>query len=70
VVNASPEPFSNVAVSGAEDVVTGGLLALALAYPAVAVAVAALLVALVVALLLALRRLLARVTGGRKARPG
>lgn len=69
-VNASPEPFSNVAVSSAEDVATGGLLALAFAYPALAVAIAALLVALVVALLLALRRLLVRVTGGRKARPG
>ncbi len=33
LVNASPEPFSNIVVSTAEDVATGGLLALAIANP-------------------------------------
>src|SRR5512139_1349994 len=33
LVNASPEPFSNVVVSTGEDVVTAGLLALAIANP-------------------------------------
>ena len=33
IVNASPEPFSNIAVSTAEDIATGGLLALAIANP-------------------------------------
>src|SRR4030095_11897465 len=36
IVNASPEPFSNVVVSTAEDVATGGLLALAIANPVAA----------------------------------
>jgi hypothetical protein len=44
LVNASPEPFSNVAVSTAEDVATGGLLALAIANPVAAVLIAAILV--------------------------
>src|SRR4029079_17076427 len=33
LVNASPEPFSNVVVSSAEDIGTGSLLALAIASP-------------------------------------
>jgi Domain of unknown function (DUF4126) len=35
-VNTSPEPVSNIVLSSAEDVVTGGLLALAFANPIVA----------------------------------
>lgn len=50
LVNTSPEPFSNVAVSAGEDVATGGLLVLALAFPAVAIVIA--IVLLVVAFLL------------------
>ena len=46
VVNTSPEPFSNVAVSTAEDVATAGLLFLAFEYPWVAVGVALVLLAL------------------------
>lgn len=56
VVNTSPEPFSNVAVSTVEDVATGGLLYLAYQYPEVAGAVALALFALMVALLLMARR--------------
>lgn len=41
LVNASPEPYSNVAVSVGEDVATGGLLLLALANPFLALLVAA-----------------------------
>ena len=48
LVNTSPEPFSNIAVSAGEDVATGGALYVALAHPEAAIAVAA-LVALVVA---------------------
>jgi len=45
LVNTSPEPFSNIAVSTAEDVVTLGALWLALTHPAIAlIAAAALLV--------------------------
>ena len=61
VVNTSPEPFSNVAVSTLEDIVTGGLLALVFAFPAAAVVIALLLLAMVVALVLLLRRLVARI---------
>ena len=67
VVNTSPEPFSNVAVSSVEDVVTGGLLVFALANPAAAVVIGVLLIALVVGLIVLLRRLLARLTGRRRA---
>ncbi|CUS44077.1 MAG: DUF4126 domain-containing protein [Pseudomonadota bacterium] len=58
LVNASPEPVSNVLVSTTEDVATGGLLLLALANPVIAIGVAVLLLAGAVAALLALRRLL------------
>jgi hypothetical protein len=58
VVNASPEPFSNVAVSASEDVATGGLLALAIAFPAAAIVIALLLAAAAVAVIWVLGRLL------------
>lgn len=62
VVNMSPEPFSNIAVSSSEDVATGGLLLLVLANPVVAVAVAICLVLAAIALIVMLRRLLRRLT--------
>ena len=55
VVNASPEPFSNVVVSSVEDVAATGLLYLAYAHPALAGGIALALVALAIALLLARR---------------
>lgn len=64
VVNTSPEPFSNVAVSTVEDVATGGLLYLAYAYPLAAVGVAALLLALAVTLMLIARKVLRRMFRG------
>lgn len=57
-VNISPEPFSNAAVSTGEDVATTGLLALAIAYPALAIVIAILLAAAAVVVIVALRRLL------------
>lgn len=60
LVNASPEPFSNVAVSTAEDVATGGLLALAIANPIAAALIAAILVVASLWLALAARRALKR----------
>jgi hypothetical protein len=60
LVNASPEPFSNIAVSTGEDVATGGLLALAIAYPIAAAAIALALVILSVWLVFKARRLLRR----------
>jgi Domain of unknown function (DUF4126) len=61
VVNASPEPFSNVAVSTGEDIATGGLLFLALANPVAAVFIAVGLVVMVIVLLLFVRRVLKRI---------
>ena len=58
VVNASPEPFSNVVVSSAEDVATTALLYLAYAHPALAGGVALVLVVLAIALLVMTRRVL------------
>lgn len=64
VVNTSPEPFSNIAVSTAEDVMTGGLLFLAYQYPVAAGGIALVLLALTVWLLLLARRVLRRVFAG------
>lgn len=68
-VNTSPEPVSNVVASTAEDVLVGGLLALVLAYPLVALGVLVVLVALALWLLPKLlrfiRRVFARLTGAQ-----
>ncbi|NNC58475.1 MAG: DUF4126 domain-containing protein [Erythrobacter sp.] len=61
VVNTSPEPISNVAVSTVEDVATGALLYLAYEFPLVAGGIALLLLALVTALLLWARRVIRRI---------
>lgn len=63
VVNASPEPFSNMAVSTVEDVATGGLLYLAYQYPEIAGVVALVLLAVVIALLLMARRFIRALFG-------
>ncbi|MEY4270177.1 MAG: hypothetical protein RLZZ58_1393 [Pseudomonadota bacterium] len=61
VVNASPEPFSNIAVSTSEDVATGSLLALAIAFPAVAVVIAVIMALAAVIVIWAIRRLLRQI---------
>ena len=61
MVNASPEPFSNIAVSTGEDIATGGLLALAIANPVAAAAIALALVGLSLWLVFTARRLLSRI---------
>lgn len=58
LVNTSPEPFSNVMVSTAEDIATGGLLALAIANPIAAALIALGLVLLSIWLVIAARRAL------------
>ena len=60
VVNTSPEPISNVAVSSIEDVATVGLLYLAYEYPLAAGGIAAVLLVLVILLLLWARRVIKR----------
>ena len=67
VVNASPEPFSNVAVSTAEDVATAGLLWAAYEYPYAAAGIALVLLALTIGLLLVARRVLRKLFGRRTA---
>lgn len=66
VVNISPEPYSNAAVSTGEDVATTGLLALVIAFPAVAIVIALLLLIAAVLVIIALRKLLRSVRGGLK----
>ncbi len=68
LVNASPEPVSNIAVSTGEDVATGGLLALAIAYPLAAAAIALALVALSLWLVWKARRFLGRLLPPPRAR--
>jgi hypothetical protein len=60
LVNTSPEPISNVVVSTAEDVATGGLFALAIANPIAAALIAIILVMLSLWLVFAARRALKR----------
>jgi len=60
LINASPEPFTNVVASTGEDVASGGLLLLALTHPLAAAAIAAGLVLLSLSLVLAARRALRR----------
>ena len=61
VVNTSPEPVSNVAVSTMEDVATAGLLYLAYEYPVAAGIIALVILALVIWLLIAARRVIRRI---------
>jgi len=69
VVNASPEPFSNVVVSTAEDVATAGLLWAAYEYPYAAAGIALFLLALTIGLLLLARRVIRKLFGRPKPRP-
>lgn len=69
VVNTSPEPFSNVVVSTAEDVVTGGLLFLAYQYPVIAGGIAVVLLVLAIWLLVLARRMFRRLFVRRNEAP-
>ena len=70
LVNASPEPFSNVAVSTGEDVATAGLLGLAIANPVAAAIIAVILVMLSLWLVFAARRLIKRVLEPKRPQAG
>jgi hypothetical protein len=67
LVNVSPEPVSNVVVSSGEDVATGGLLALAFAFPVAAAVIALALVLVSVWFVLAARRALRRLLPRRRS---
>ena len=60
VLNASPEPFSNIAASATEDFTVGGLLLLALLHPFIALGVVLLLLMLALWLLPKLLRFIVR----------
>jgi hypothetical protein len=70
LVNASPEPFSNVAVSTGEDVATAGLLGLAIANPVAAAIIAVILVMWSLWLVFAARRLIKRVLEPKRPQAG
>ena len=70
LVNASPEPVSNVIVSTGEDLATGGLLALAIAYPVTAALIALALVLISLWLVLAARRALRRFLEPKRPQAG
>lgn len=69
VVNTSPEPFSNIAVSSVEDIVTAGLLWAAYEYPYAAVGIAAALLALTAWLLVVARRALRKLFAPARRAP-
>jgi len=70
LVNASPEPFSNLVVSTGEDVATAGLLALAIANPIAAALIALVLVLLSVWLVITARRALRQLLEPKARRTG
>ena len=70
MVNASPEPFSNVIVSTGEDVATVGLLGLAIANPVAAALIALILVILSIWLVIAARRMLRRLLEPKRRQAG
>ena len=70
VVNTSPEPVSNIAVSTTEDIVTGGLLFAAYQFPEIAIAIALVLLAIMIGLALIARRILKRLFGRREPATG
>jgi Domain of unknown function (DUF4126) len=67
VVNASPEPFSNIAVSSVEDIATTGLLYVAYAHPLAAGGIAVMLLVLAITLLVLARRAFKRFFGHEAA---
>jgi len=70
MVNASPEPFSNIVVSSSEDIATVGLLGLAIANPIAAALIALVLVGLSVWLVIAARRMLRRFLEPKRPQTG
>ncbi len=68
LVNASPEPFSNIAVSTAEDATTSGLLYVTFAHPFAAAGVAAGLLLVAGGLIVLAWRIFGRLFGRRPKR--
>jgi hypothetical protein len=70
LVNASPEPFSNIAVSTGEDIATAGLLGLAIANPIAAALIALILEILSLWLVISARRMLKRFLEPKRRQAG
>jgi len=70
LINVSPEPFTNIAVSTGEDVATAGLLTLAIVHPIAAAIIAVALVLLSVGLVIAARRALKRLLEPKRRAAG
>lgn len=70
LVNTSPEPVSNIVVSTGEDIATGGLLVLALAFPGAAIVIALVLAGGCLYALVRLRGVMRRVFAPRPSEPG
>src|SRR5690349_6890928 len=70
LVNASPEPFSNIVVSTGEDVATAGLLGLAIGNRIAAALIAMILVILSLWLVFAARRMLRRFLEPKRPQTG
>ncbi len=70
LVNTSPEPVSNVAVSAAEDGLVAVLMALAISHPEIAAVLTLLLVVAALGLILAVRHVFRRLRRRWKARKG
>ena len=70
LINASPEPVSNIAVSTGEDVATAGLIGLAIANPIAAALIALILVLLSLWLVIAARRALRRFLEPKRRQAG
>ena len=67
-INASPEPFSNIIVSLAEDLAVAGMVALALQHPVPAALIALTLMAIGIALVIYLHRRIRRAWRALKER--
>ena len=67
-VNTSPEPFSNIAVSTAEDITVLGVVALAMAHPWLALGICATLLVIGVTLVILLLRVIRRARETRRRR--
>jgi hypothetical protein len=67
-INASPEPFSNILASLAEDGIVAGVIALTLKEPVVALAIVIVLLAIGIGLLMLLRRAIRRALAKRRQR--
>jgi len=70
VINTSPDPVTNVAMSTVEDVATAGLLYAVYEYPCAAGAIALVLLGLAIWLLLLARRIIKRIFGQPKETGG